>query len=106
MECKSSKVSRQEDRESYCYSCGKLATILKSPLLQAKITKRDGDAITVNINGAIVDKLLGFNKSFVELYSANLFELKSMLLEVKIIANFSIDIAGSVTDFKREAPLS
>ena len=102
IECKSSKVSRQEDREAYCYSCAKPTTILKSPLLQAKITKRDGDVIIVSLNGAIVDKLLAFSKSFVELYAANVFELKSMLVDVKIFGSFSVDIAGCVTDFKHE----
>lgn len=99
--CKSSRVSWQATHP-YCFACNKISEIVKSPSLQAKITLRDASVVNVFLYGLVVDKVLNLQCPFLDLYSSNLNELKCVLLDVKKVGVFTIDIQGHVIDYKPE----
>ncbi|MCO5547347.1 hypothetical protein L7F22_000796 [Adiantum nelumboides] len=97
--CKGSNVSCQV-LNPFCYMCGKLSTILKNPLLQAKSIPQTGEGVAVTLQGGIVDSVLGLPQPFMRLYEDNLVDLKASLATLKKIETFEIDKQGIVTDFK------
>ncbi|KAI5054006.1 hypothetical protein GOP47_0031098 [Adiantum capillus-veneris] len=80
------------------YSCD--STITKQSVLPAKLYPQDGEVVSVILQGAVVDSVLGFSGPFLQLFDQSLVELKSSLLNFKKGGWFTIDKAGQVTAFK------
>ncbi|MCO5587014.1 hypothetical protein L7F22_040959 [Adiantum nelumboides] len=72
--CRGGNVSRQLSNP-FCVTCGKLVSILKTPVLQAKLIAQIGKAIIVTLQGLIVDEVLGLSQPFTLIYENNLSDL-------------------------------
>ncbi|KAI5057701.1 hypothetical protein GOP47_0027716 [Adiantum capillus-veneris] len=99
--CKGNFVSRQTSKP-YCFSCQKNSIILKEPSLQAKITLQGGSFINVDVKGKLVDEVLRLSLPFVDLYNSNVVELKSSLMSVKKIEEFTINKQGRLVDYQSQ----
>ncbi|MCO5582372.1 hypothetical protein L7F22_036266 [Adiantum nelumboides] len=97
--CKGSNVSRQVSNP-FCFTCGKLSTILKTPILQAKLIPQSGEGVVVALQGGILDAVLGLSQHFMRLYEENLVDLKSSLATIKKVGTFVIDNHENVAEFK------
>ncbi|MCO5582224.1 hypothetical protein L7F22_036116 [Adiantum nelumboides] len=97
--CKGGNVSCQLSNP-FCFFCGKLVSIVKTPILQAKLIAQAGEDVIVTLQGVIVDDVLGLSQPFMQLYENNLADLKASLAMLKKLGTCEIDMQGNLIDFK------
>ncbi|MCO5614495.1 hypothetical protein L7F22_068778 [Adiantum nelumboides] len=95
--CKGGNVSRQLSNP-FCFTCGKLVSIVKTPVLQAKLIAQAGKDVIVTFQGVIVDDVLGLSQPFMQLYEPCRFE--SLFGNVEESLSNPMHDVGSVHDTK------
>lgn len=78
--CKSTKVNTLEG--GFCFGCGLVVDVLEIPALAGILTAPNGDTTEVTLEGDAVDRVLKFEKRFVQLYHESVFSTRVLLSEV------------------------